>query len=100
MRISDWSSDVCSSDLPLIFTASFHATDCSPSLGFQWNLTKVERSFASTNRKVWTPKPSMKRKERGIERSDITHMITCRSDERRVGEECGSTGRYWWAPVR
>jgi hypothetical protein len=26
----------------LILTASFQATDCRPSFGFQWNLTKVD----------------------------------------------------------
>src|SRR3546814_9008349 len=26
MRISDWSSDVCSSDLPMLFSAAFHMT--------------------------------------------------------------------------
>ncbi len=60
---------------PLILTASFQTTDCSPCLGFQWNLTKVDLPAASTRRKVWTPKPSMVRKERGIARSDMTHMI-------------------------
>jgi len=44
-------------------------------LGFQWNFTKVERSFASRKRKVWTPNPSMKRYERGMARSDMVHMI-------------------------
>ncbi len=29
-----------SGSAPLIFTASFHTTDCRPSLGFQWNFTK------------------------------------------------------------
>ena len=63
-----------SGSAPLIFTASFHTTDCRPSIGFQWNFTKRDSSAAFTNRKVWTPKPSMKRKERGIARSDIAHM--------------------------
>ena len=31
-----------SGSAPLIFTASFHTTDCMPSFGFQWNLTKVD----------------------------------------------------------
>src|SRR6185295_17121305 len=62
---------------PLIFNASSQTTDCMPSLGRQWNLTNIERSFPSTSRKVWTPKPSIIRKLRGIARSDITHMIMC-----------------------
>ena len=66
-----------SGSAPLILTASFHSTDCRPSLGFQWNLTKVDSPAALTNRNVWTPKPSMKRKERGMARSDIVHITMC-----------------------
>ena len=29
----------------MILTASFQTTDCRPSFGFQWNLTKVEFAF-------------------------------------------------------
>src|SRR3546814_9886736 len=29
MRISDWSSDVCSSDLPLVFQTIEYANDCT-----------------------------------------------------------------------
>ena len=66
-----------SGSAPLILTASFQTTDCMPSFGFQMNLTKVDSSFAFTSRKVWTPNPCMNRKERGIARSDMTHMIMC-----------------------
>ena len=61
----------------MIFTASFHTTDCMPSLGFQWNLTNVDSPAALTKRNVCTPKPSMKRNERGIARSDIVHITMC-----------------------
>ena len=33
-----------SGSAPLIFTASFHTTDCRPSFGFQWNFTNVDSS--------------------------------------------------------
>ena len=66
-----------SGSAPLILTASFHTTDCMPCFGFQWNLTNVDFPSALTKRKVWTPKPSMNRNERGIARSDMTHMIMC-----------------------
>ena len=66
-----------SGSAPLILSASFHTTDCMPSFGFQWNFTKVERPSALTSRKVWTPKPSMNRNERGMARSDMIHMIMC-----------------------
>ncbi len=66
-----------SGSAPLILTASFQTTDCMPSLGFQWNLTNVDSPAALTKRKVWTPKPSMNRNERGIARSDIVHITMC-----------------------
>jgi hypothetical protein len=67
-----------SGSAPLIFTASFQTTDCRPSFGFQWNFTKVGSSPpALRKRKVWTPKPSMKRSDRGMARSDMIHMIMC-----------------------
>ena len=43
-----------------------------PCFGFQWNFTNVDFPRAFTKRKVWTPKPSMKRYERGMARSDMT----------------------------
>ena len=63
-----------SGSAPLIFSASFHTTDCRPSFGFQWNFTNVDRPSALTSRKVCTPKPSMNRNERGMARSDMTHI--------------------------
>ena len=66
-----------SGSAPLILTASFQTTDCMPSLGFQWNLTNVDSSAASRNRKVCTPNPSMNRNDRGIARSDIVHITMC-----------------------
>jgi len=46
-------------------------------LGRQWNLTNVDSPLALTRRKVWTPKPSMWRSERGTARSDIAHISMC-----------------------
>jgi hypothetical protein len=46
-------------------------------LGLPVELDEGPSPSASTNRKVWTPKPSMKRNERGIARSDMIHMIMC-----------------------
>jgi hypothetical protein len=37
----------------------------------------VESSLALRSLKVRTPDPSMNRKERGMARSDMTHMIMC-----------------------
>src|SRR3546814_2430502 len=75
MRISDWSSDVCSSDLSarrakrssVLDAATRHALPQSP------EVAEVERRF----------------EERGS---------LCRSEERRVGKECVSTCRSRWSP--
>ena len=48
-----------------------------PSLGFQWNLTKWLSPRALTKRKVWTPKPSIMRRLRGMARSDMAHISMC-----------------------
>ena len=75
-----------SGSAPLILTASFQITDCRPSFGFQWNLTKVDFPSALTSRKVWTPKPSMKRKRArnravGHDPHDHVHAFRRQRDE-------------------
>src|SRR3546814_3954822 len=74
MRISDWSSDVCSSDL----------------------LRRVLRVMPSiSDARDWLP-PERCRATSSTGRS--THRITMRSEERRVGKECVSTCRSRWSP--
>src|SRR3546814_7932664 len=70
MRISDWSSDVCSSDLDPF---SRHACS-SPA----WN-------------------PSLRRLPLLLERRRA-RPVRRRSEERRVGKECVSTCRSRWSP--
>src|SRR3546814_946028 len=75
MRISDWSSDVCSSDLPMGAAAAAHSdlvivTDDNP---------------------------------RGEDPAAIRAQVLAgagetRSEERRVGKECVSTCRSRWSP--
>ncbi|MNN98365.1 hypothetical protein D3C81_2177450 [compost metagenome] len=48
--------------------------DWVPSLGRQWNLTKVASPLALISRKVLTPKPSIMRSDRGMARSDMAHI--------------------------
>src|SRR3546814_18676495 len=108
MRISDWSSDVCSSDLERY--ESEHCdqngagTDhwaCQPeelaNLLYRTSITKD----ATEGR---MPCLRVSRPIRCRWRSDSTHecymsaMQVMRSEERRVGKECVSTCRSRWSP--
>src|SRR3546814_16946337 len=72
MRISDWSSDVCSSDLPCSVNA--------------WSARRKASSWSAT--------------EPSIRLSPSGPWWTTRSEERRVGKECVSTCRSRWSPYR
>ena len=61
----------------MIFTASSQITEAAPRTGRQWNLTKVDLPAALMRRKVWMPKPSIMRSERGMARSDIAQISIC-----------------------
>src|SRR3546814_2210671 len=75
MRISDWSSDVCSSDLGL--------DEKSMRGGQKMSISRLVP--ASTARDVWIAGGGM--------------TTADRSEERRVGKECVSTCRSRWSPV-
>src|SRR3546814_1366304 len=89
MRISDWSSDVCSSDLPLMSSYFVFTRSLTPTylLSFCTYFTlSIKRPIHSN---VWyslahnsypTPHQTQRRKSLG------THQK--RSEERRVGKEC------------
>src|SRR3546814_10091082 len=81
MRISDWSSDVCSSDLH------------PPCFG-------LIRDFAILDREdPVSIGPRRKRRSRNIHRNPLSCNFTLRyrSEERRVGKECVSTCRSRWS---
>src|SRR3546814_3543493 len=82
MRISDWSSDVCSSDLKLL-PAPLNKTRGSPFQRF---------SFFSSTEAILPP-----RVESVSFRTSFSRVIN-RSEERRVGKECVSTCRSRWSP--
>jgi hypothetical protein len=46
-------------------------------LRFPRNFTKIDFPAALMRQKVWTPNPSMKRKDRRIDRSDMIHITMC-----------------------
>src|SRR3546814_14303242 len=87
MRISDWSSDVCSSDLSPIYPCSIDP------LHYQ---KPPARQIAVPTRKM--------RKDSSVARPDMmrtpsqmTPSAMARSEERRVGKECVSPCRSRWS---
>src|SRR3546814_13184756 len=99
MRISDWSSDVCSSDLglsgvlPLPPQATlWHAHEML--FGFAAALIA---GFALTAVENWTHAKSV---SPGALAALTVLWVTARlrSEERRVGKECVSTCRSRWSP--
>src|SRR3546814_17612217 len=83
MRISDWSSDVCSSDLPIM-----ESSRPAPLLQ-EWVVSGGDRSRrAATSRRLLR----LRRNRRRLMRTGS------RSEERRVGQECVSTCRSRWSP--
>src|SRR3546814_4414058 len=81
MRISDWSSDVCSSDLISENTASKTEPDTSAVTEKTQSTWKDWKSWSSH---FVTKATEIKNK--------------ARSEERRVGKECVSTCRSRWSP--
>src|SRR3546814_19797877 len=104
MRISDWSSDVCSSDLPiglveagLVDEADAGGCTCSGDL-----VRHHQRMIQTFD----LARPSDQDERQVIADADIAylHMLLGRgnflrrSEERRVGKECVSTCRSRWSP--
>src|SRR3546814_4468318 len=87
MRISDWSSDVCSSDLKRV-------AEALDMLGLA----------GKAGRKARGPTADEKQKislGRGLVRYDVNAILfdePLRSEERRVGKECVRTCRSRWCP--
>src|SRR3546814_9307824 len=76
MRISDWSSDVCSSDL---------------------SSSTESRRGAPSSKTVTPPPPPRSRPGPGVHSIPISNSPST-PEERRVGKECVSTCRSRWSP--
>src|SRR3546814_18973992 len=91
-RISDWSSDVCSSDLAVFF-AGLRAAVLRAGLRavvFRFVVLRaaaLRATFFAGLRAVVFRFTVLR----------VAGFRFARSDERRVGKECVSTCRYWWA---
>src|SRR3546814_13435105 len=97
MRISDWSSDVCSSDLPDF-------------LAFLAHIAKLGTAICKlppTGTTLATPQAAQTSSAGFASDEPLAHCVPVphrdlqvqplRSEERRVGKECVSTFRSWWS---
>src|SRR3546814_17716411 len=102
MRISDWSSDVCSSDLE----GALQGASFAQPLSLRW----IKRTISDPPRRPLAgprysgrkfPLPLIGQLQPQF-RSDVAveelHLRRVRSDEHRVGKECVSTCRARWSP--
>src|SRR3546814_19517085 len=95
MRISDWSSDVCSSDLhefvgQLLMMIKYRLAEILlvPKIGL------LIRVMGATASERFVPITGRVEEIRGL----TTRDAMTRSEERRVGKECVSTCRSRWSP--
>src|SRR3546814_13983298 len=96
MRISDWSSDVCSSDLPLvllkvrrkwIFSAGTLCMVAAPLLMLLSQALPFVTALQVRSLAVVCVNIALN-----------LYILDYRSEERRVGKECVSTCRSRWSP--
>src|SRR3546814_18951144 len=119
MRISDWSSDVCSSDLGAVwseggFSASAFANYTGGVREDFWSAGLGEKTASFTTvdatlnyrigerRDMWSGLEFSLSAQNLFDRDPslfaFTSVYVPRSDERRVGKECVSTCRSRWSP--
>src|SRR3546814_19472393 len=90
MRISDWSSDVCSSDLSVTFSAS--TPRCSTTIFFTFSAESLmHSSFFDYGVNIGL---CPRTQQRGLQEG----WRVQRSEARRVGKECVSTCSSRWLP--
>src|SRR3546814_15504235 len=100
MRISDWSSDVCSSDLEGVSQTRFVVQRTITHLRHRWQgairgplfirgMKMPAEGPRTSDGQAFLPRKA--REARGATNSP-------RSEERRVGKECVSTCRSRWSP--
>src|SRR3546814_6009223 len=103
MRISDWSSDVCSSDLDILDVA--HLPDAAPHfeqgiVGRRSRVGRIEQQDPVETRAEacgQLPVLALDDMDDGRPRPGQQRRDHKRSAERRVGKECVSTCRYRWS---
>src|SRR3546814_9187225 len=98
MRISDWSSDMCSSDLTPSACATSKINSSPGAYGWTGWIDRETGYYALIATEI-----SSGGDRKGVELQQVMQdliedAIANRSEERRVGKECVSTCRYRWSP--
>src|SRR3546814_11067396 len=100
MRISDWSSDVCSSDLEPhqieLKAKSLLGLD-KPHAAID-AINQLLAAISEDNRDFQFPESAVEDFTPGYVVTDAEGLAGLRSEERRVGKECVSTCRSGWSP--
>src|SRR3546814_12830684 len=108
MRISDWSSDVCSSDLEGSITAN-RAANSLVVADYADNIQRVRALITRIDRTNDTTEIVALKNAGAREVAESLQQLAGgsggaaganRSEERRVGKECVSTCRSRWSPER
>src|SRR3546814_1499291 len=107
MRISDWSSDVCSSDLLAFITMRQQQDEAvgTQPLGFASRDILVDHDLRAIGEIAELRFPQYQALGIGHGKSvfEAEHTVfgqcAVRSEERRAGKECVSTCRYRWSEV-
>src|SRR3546814_12516986 len=94
MRISDWSSDVCSSDL-------FRPADGQPTLDTLFAMARgVTNSCCGGGQAQEMTKWFNTNYHYLVSEFTVDQQFQLRLEERSVGKECVSSCRYWRSPYK
>src|SRR3546814_15388579 len=97
MRISDWSSDVCSSDLALQEVDHLVVAGALVDRGAVAHQRHLGQVVGAALTQVADRRTDLLERDAGVEQA-LDDLEDQRSEERRVGKECVSTCRSRWSP--
>src|SRR3546814_17029416 len=99
MRISDWSSDVCSSDLLALIAMQFRRYQSGQVFAFDFGSSIRVASLAMGGDWQNLGSSLYDGAAASVFLQPLARIDDPRSEERRVGKECVSTCRSRWSPL-
>src|SRR3546814_2427246 len=97
MRISDWSSDVCSSDLKVLTSQALPQLPGQPAV-YRSLVGLLNTAQAGSTLDIDSPQPLRIGTLLSAQVQDAQTLKFVRSEERRVGKECVGKCRSRWSP--